>query len=779
MPFHQFPYANLQDLNIDWILNIIKEFYDKFSNLDETFQNMLDQVNEAGTNAIEAITNNKDTALASIQVFLEQCVQVLTAATDASVTSVRNEGTTQVGNIQSEGTTQFNSVHNEGLSKIADINTTGAAQIQAIENKEAYAINNIQALINTIPQTYEDALNQLQIINSILNQVYTYPAMVQGVYSADPDHTTTLVYTDKVVSTFLTAGCADRTLSVSIVSGTAIIKDILWWTGWGDAATSHVIPVSTSGQPQTKIRVTFPQNATYFSVNFCYDLSLETALLTSDFVAKLDWRSNLIDKVMKFKAISDSIVPSEYNSLAATLEGNTYSWINCNVFNDIPFTDYGWIYTMSPTSVTSESAYCGQFIVIPRTGYIYARYRRSGTWTDWTNGNKNDLDSFIDEYYFVNNIYCSLENDGQYTITPGDLVSGLWNVTQAQDSDTRARTMYLIPVRAGMVVTYNNNTFDCFFGVASTRTSVGYDQVIGWRTDTAGSINITTNGWLTFVIRNHSDVTATVDPSSFDGTVNIFTSMKNDIIGLKSANANENFHYNYVSQGSASSDYNYLSSNLEGNTFSFIDGSWFSDIPFTGTLLIFTYSSKSGTETATYNTQRILNMTDGSEYVRFRSGTYPNFTWSNWNYANASQFNRLDESDFVDNIYESFANDGQYTIKASDLVSGVYSYSDPVPDNNRGRIKYLIPARKGMTITYTSNDYDVYFGVLSTKTSGTYAQAIGWKTDAGGSVSLTTDGFLVFNIRNHANISTPVNVENYNSVVTINTAIRGLVQSGT
>ena len=130
---------------------------------------------------------------------------------------------------------------------------------------------------------------------------------------------------------------------------------------------------------------------------------------------------------------------------------------------------------------------------------------------------------------------------------------------------------------------------------------------------------------------------------------------------------------------------------------------------------------------------------------------------------------------------EYLINAGSYTIKASDLESGQWSFSVKAANTARARTKRLLSVRAGMTIAYANTTYDTYFGVLETPTSGSYIQTIGWKTDGSGVVSITKDGWLTFVIRNHADTSAVVDPAEYDSVVEIRTAVndRGLIVRGT
>lgn len=136
--------------------------------------------------------------------------------------------------------------------------------------------------------------------------------------------------------------------------------------------------------------------------------------------------------------------------------------------------------------------------------------------------NKEYVDITKDELTFDE----YLINNGSYTIQVSDLESGQWSYGKKEETNTRARSKYLFPVREGMNIIYQNTTFDVYFGVLETPdpTSREYIQTIGWQTNDSGYINIIKNGYLTFVIRNHADVTAEVNPADFNSVVTIQTS---------------------------------------------------------------------------------------------------------------------------------------------------------------------------------------------------------------------------------------------------------------
>jgi hypothetical protein len=126
----------------------------------------------------------------------------------------------------------------------------------------------------------------------------------------------------------------------------------------------------------------------------------------------------------------------------------------------------------------------------------------------------------VDEYFI---------NNGEYTITKDILESGKWLFSEKKEDTTRARTKFLIPVRSGMTITYSNTTFDTFFGVLETPSSNSYVQNMQWKTDGEGIISINKDGYLTFIIRNHANNSATVYPADYNSTVIIRTEINDRI----------------------------------------------------------------------------------------------------------------------------------------------------------------------------------------------------------------------------------------------------------
>ena len=114
----------------------------------------------------------------------------------------------------------------------------------------------------------------------------------------------------------------------------------------------------------------------------------------------------------------------------------------------------------------------------------------------------------------------SLAAKGEYTFSSNDFESGWWAYTSKGVDSKQLRTRRLIPVRAGEYVTYTNPTMRLRIGVCSTRKASAYAQSTGWiAANGAGTIPITTDGYMVIVLQNATDITT----ANYDSTIKLFS----------------------------------------------------------------------------------------------------------------------------------------------------------------------------------------------------------------------------------------------------------------
>ncbi len=151
--------------------------------------------------------------------------------------------------------------------------------------------------------------------------------------------------------------------------------------------------------------------------------------------------------------------------------------------------------------------------------------------------------------------YESLTNNGIVSIVSSDLESGYWGYSVKMANSKRLRCSFLIPVRAGMVVTYSNPTMRIYFGVLATTTSGTYLQYTGWLASGAvdAEYKINNDGYMTFMVESTNNIV----PSDFDSTVRLVTKNHQDLPLMLKAHG--------LSVYNATSAVNYFGEGLDAN----------------------------------------------------------------------------------------------------------------------------------------------------------------------------------------------------------------------
>lgn len=141
-----YPYTNSQELNLDWILQVVKDFQTKYTNFDQAL-----------ADALETIEAAKDGSLADMQ-------EALSSALDAI---------------------------NEAIGGIDDAKDAALLALQqqltaaltTLTNAQTEAATNIENLYRTLPSSDTQILGRLAVLNDIITGK-PYPSMtwIQGTY---------------------------------------------------------------------------------------------------------------------------------------------------------------------------------------------------------------------------------------------------------------------------------------------------------------------------------------------------------------------------------------------------------------------------------------------------------------------------------------------------------------------------------------------------------------------------------------------------------------------
>lgn len=307
----KFPYTNTHELNLDWILQIVRDFQAKYTNFDETVQAALEQIESA-----------KDGSLSDITAALETAITAINAAVAAELATARTTLNGDLANAEQviqfdrdTATAEITSTKTAALTALSDSLATALA---AITSGEQAATARINALYNTLPQDSTDILGQLAIINGILNgdsvQTLTW---VQGRYE---DNSLTITSTPYFVSSQVLGGAAGRRLIINCQTGYIITEVGYWHTVNSSLVHGGFFPLSDSFDN------ILPYDTEYFSIQIAK--SDYTSIQPSDITGNVsvEWPVAAIEDPLNIAPVEVSLTASQAHAKGTLLiyDGKLY-----------------------------------------------------------------------------------------------------------------------------------------------------------------------------------------------------------------------------------------------------------------------------------------------------------------------------------------------------------------------------------------------------------------------------------------------------------------------
>lgn len=123
--YEHWPYSNLHDLNLDWVLQIIGDFKRQYENLTEYFNGLIDQLDEKTQEEIAEF----DEAISGFETTLRQLAIQLQNDTTAVISEAR---TAAVNNIYDVEHQSMQNVANIANGVISDVRAAGADVLESI-----------------------------------------------------------------------------------------------------------------------------------------------------------------------------------------------------------------------------------------------------------------------------------------------------------------------------------------------------------------------------------------------------------------------------------------------------------------------------------------------------------------------------------------------------------------------------------------------------------------------------------------------------------------------
>lgn len=270
-----FPYTNTHELNLDWILQVVKDFQTKYTTFDQALADALAAIAAGKTEALDEISTDLTAALNDIEASQTAALTAIGNTKDSALADIGTALTNATTAISALNTTVQGEITTLKNTSISEITTAQGTAISAITASMNHATTIIEQLYNTLPASAQDVLGKLDLLDSIitgstmesftwLQGSYIYP---EGVTPPTPPaiNTESPTYNQAVSSRYMT-GVGGRRIRI-ITDGTIYMTSILTWrnTPPGGGAGGYV-PGQASWFTNTYADILLPLDVTAFSI---------------------------------------------------------------------------------------------------------------------------------------------------------------------------------------------------------------------------------------------------------------------------------------------------------------------------------------------------------------------------------------------------------------------------------------------------------------------------------------------------------------------------------
>lgn len=179
--FDWFPYTNLQELNLSWVLQTIKKLEDEYNNLQKEIQETIDFVNNFEQHADELIAEQVEAALANYNsrlTMLEKELEALNQKLDDTVLNGINELQTQIDDLQiqinrlshiiNDKILDLEELMHEYKHSIDDIIDGKAEELQKFIFEQVTTLDRLDIInpLNGLLENVQDVINDIYAIVS-------------------------------------------------------------------------------------------------------------------------------------------------------------------------------------------------------------------------------------------------------------------------------------------------------------------------------------------------------------------------------------------------------------------------------------------------------------------------------------------------------------------------------------------------------------------------------------------------------------------------------------
>lgn len=147
MPLSNYPYTNLHEMNLDWIIPIIKEFQEHYTGINTALDNAIAEIVAKG----EATVND----LEALQSQIESALNTQHAEIEDALTSQSTEITNALSELETAILTQLTNSKNSAIAEITSTTNTGLAEMEAF--------------LESMPADIQEIIDDLNQLNDIVH----------------------------------------------------------------------------------------------------------------------------------------------------------------------------------------------------------------------------------------------------------------------------------------------------------------------------------------------------------------------------------------------------------------------------------------------------------------------------------------------------------------------------------------------------------------------------------------------------------------------------------
>ena len=362
-----FPYSNFHDLNMDWIISIVKDFLDKNTHIEELINTGLQNIETSTEESVETLENKTEESVNTLENKETDILSELTTALNNAMSEFNTNATTRaqqaLSTIPSDYSDFYNNslVYRGSLVDGSDLNTVQTNGIWGLSSDRTYI--NKPSDINSgflVCIKYQDGFNLQIAIQFNGDTVYSRQS-TNGTWSAWEVFNNTRVYS-----------------GVGLLASNSNLNDCKVGSVWGLGSERTYTNKPSGVSSGILITFRFDDSTT---IKMQYLLSFTEGIWTRYYISSWTaWtKVDTPNALENFGKLSNNTDLDTLHSNAIYALGSERTYANC------PIRESGWLFILKfQEDVTTQ-------IAISLSGQeIYIRYYLIDHWVSWFSQTRYD-----------------------------------------------------------------------------------------------------------------------------------------------------------------------------------------------------------------------------------------------------------------------------------------------------------------------------------------------------------------------------------------------------